>query len=223
MKTFTESELRSIYETKVRKTKDYFGKNNPIPPCPVKKWDNNWNGHDAPRAFAILDFIDWVEKYNINNIDHLAITCDSDAELEFITYENSSPIGYPTYDLHIDYIELHNKFDFFMFNQTIEHLYNPFMAVENIHKYIKPGGYVYTTVPTINIPHMTPAHFNGYNPMGLALLFASAGFEVLEIGQWGNYEYISKLFKDHHWPDLTQVTNANEEKNVAQCWILAKK
>jgi len=46
----------------------------------------------------------------------------------------------------------------------IEHLYNPFMAMENIYKYIKPGGYVYTSVPTINIPHMTPIHYNGYNP-----------------------------------------------------------
>ena len=55
MKTFTESELRSIYETKVKKTEDYFKKNNPIPACPVKQWNNKWDTHDAPRAFAILD------------------------------------------------------------------------------------------------------------------------------------------------------------------------
>ena len=70
---------------------------------------------------------------------------------------------------------------------------------------------------------MTPIHYNGYNPMGLALLFLSTGFEIIEIGQWGNYDYISKLFKNHDWPDATQVSHINEERNVAQCWILAKK
>lgn len=97
------------------------------------------------------------------------------------------------------------------------------MALKTIYNYIKPGGYIYTSVPTINIPHMTPIHYNGYNPMGLALLFLSTGFEIIEIGQWGNYDYISKLFKNHDWSDATQVSHINEERNVAQCWILAKK
>ena len=59
--------------------------------------------------------------------------------------------------------------------------------------------------------------------MGLALLFNSVGFEIIEIGQWGNYDYINKLFKIHKWPDYTMVNHNNEEKNVVQCWILAKK
>ena len=48
-----------------------------------------------------------------------------------------------------------------------------------------------------------------------------------EIGKWGNFEYISRLFQSHGWPGYdtlnknNQVTN--EERNVCQCWILAKK
>ena len=64
---------------------------------------------------------------------------------------------------------------------------------------------------------------DSYNHMGLALLFLSTGFKIIEIGQWGNYDYINKLFRIHGWPDATQVSHTNEEKNVAQCWILAKK
>lgn len=176
-----------------------------------------------PRNFTILDFIEWTTKYGINNVDELGITFDNDPELEFITYKKKTIIKYPPHDLHIFYDEYKLKFDFFIFNQTIEHLYNPFMALKNIYNYIKPGGYVFTSVPTINIPHMTPIHYNGYNPMGLALLFNSVGFEIIEIGQWGNYDYINKLFKIHKWPDYTMVNHNNEEKNVVQCWILAKK
>jgi hypothetical protein len=52
------------------------------------------------------------------------------------------------------------------------------------------------------------------------------GFKVLELGQWGNYEYISKLFLYHAWPGFSHLTSEgirNEEKNVVNCWILAQK
>ena len=71
-----------------------------------------------------------------------------------------------------------------------------------------------------------PIHFNGFTPIGLTMLFKSCGFEVLEVGQWGNYEYITKLFSNHQWPgykDLSDYGIKNEERNVVNCWILAKK
>ena len=136
-------------------------------------------------------------------------------------------LPYPGYDLHTISKHFKNEFDFFLFNQTIEHLYNPFEAIKQIYEIVKPGGYVFTSVPTINIPHMTPVHFNGFTPMGLAMLFKSANFEVIEIGQWGNFEYIQKLWNTHNWPGYDQLHHnniiTNEEKNVCQCWILAKK
>ena len=223
MKKFTENELMSIYVRYVKKSGNYFNKYSTIPRCPVRIWNYSWVGHDIPRNFAILDFIEWTNKYSIHLGDELGITCTIDPELEFISYKNTTLLEYPPYDLHNDYSNLHNKFDFFIFNQTIEHLYNPFMAWENIDKYVKPGGYVFTSVPTINIPHSTPIHYNGYNPMGLALLFHSTGFNIVETGQWGNYDYITKLFNQHSWPDTSQVSHANEERNVAQCWILARR
>lgn len=57
------------------------------------------------------------------------------------------------------------KHDFFMFHQTLEHVYNPWVVVENIGKNVSSGGYVFTSVPTINIPHSTPFHFTGIYPM----------------------------------------------------------
>lgn len=223
MKTFTEPELMAIYSQFVNKNENYFNQYNSIPSCPVRKWNYDWRGHDAPRVFTILDFIAWTNKHGIHSGDELCITCTSDPELEFVSYKNTTILEYPPYDLHNDYKDFHAKFDFLIFNQTIEHLYNPFMALENIYKYVKPGGYVFTSVPTINIPHSTPIHYNGYNPMGIALLFLSTGFEVIETGQWGNYNYIQHIFKDHSWPDVHQVGHVNEERNVAQCWILVRR
>ena len=71
---------------------------------------------------------------------------------------------------------------------------------------------------------MTPIQFNGFTPMGLAMLFKTANFEIIEIGQWGNYEYISKLFDTHTWPGFNKLNDfTNVEKNVVQCWILVRK
>ena len=225
MITFTKNEIRNIYNKHIKplRRNGYYNKNNPLPDCPVKTWNRGWNNKDMPRNFAILDFIDWTKKHNIVTGNELGITCSDDPELEFINYSNKTLLEYPPNDLHIFNDLYSNKFDFFIFNQTIEHLYNPFLALSNIYKYMKFEGYIYTTVPTLNKPHMTPIHFNGYNPMGLAMLFKSAGFEIMEIGQWGNYDYISKLFKFHKWPDARWVEHHNEENNVVQCWILAKK
>jgi len=224
MKTFTSDEIHKLYIDKVKLPNSYFKKYEHVPPCPVKAWNYVWGNNDFPRVWTILDFKEWVEKYNIKS-ESLAYTCASDLELEFIESTKKTHLNYPPYDLHL--LDMKEEFDFFLFNQTIEHLYNPFMAMENIYNSLKSGGYVFTSVPTINIPHMTPIHFNGYTPMGLAMLFKSVGFEIVEIGQWGNFEYIQNLWGTHSWPGFNNLNSngkvTNEESNVCQCWILAKK
>lgn len=223
---FSEKDIIDLYNTKVKKDANYFKKG--LIKCPVKSFNYSWKGKDAPRCFCIRDFIEWIDKYQIKNCKNLGYT-SNDPEIEFINpekktcypYDESLPLETRIQnDLHTFVTK--EKHDFFIFNQTLEHLYNPYMAVQQISKCIIPGGHVFTSVPTVNIPHSTPFNFSNWYPMGLAVLFVNAGFEVLEMGQWGNYNYISKVFKTG-WPDVYQTGEHNEEKNVAQCWILAKK
>lgn len=222
---FSEEEIKKIYLEKVKLPESYFKKYEILPRCPVEKYNYNWGHYDFPRNLCILDFIEWNKKYNIK-IEHLGYTYD-DPELDFINPGKKTLISYPEYDLHTISRNFKNEFDFFLFNQTIEHLYNPFEALKQIYDIVKPGGFVFSSVPTINVPHLTPFHFNGYTPMGLAILFKSANFEIIEIGQWGNFDYIQKLWNTHSWPGYDQLNNnnvvINEEKNVVQCWILARK
>ena len=215
-----------LYRSKVNLHESYFKKYENLPSCPVKQYNYNWGNYDFPRNWCILDFKEWVEKYNIKS-KCLGVTCQSDPEIEFIQSDEIIHLPYPPYDLHTIGDDIKDKFDFFIFNQTLEHLYNPFLAVSSIHKTLKSGGFVFTSVPTLNIPHMVPYHFNGFTPMGLAMLFIVNGFEILEIGQWGNLEYINKLWTTHVWPGYNQLQKnnrvTNERNNVCQCWILARK
>jgi SAM-dependent methyltransferase len=225
--SFTEEDIRQIYNTKVKLPNEYFKKYEILPAIPVSN-KRGWVAYDYPRIRCILDFRDWVKKHNLEYVNHLAYTYNEDPELEFVNFIKNTEISFPPYDLHTISNHYKNEFDFFIFNQTLEHLYNPFEAVKQIYTTLKPGGYVFTSVPTLNIPHSTPLHFNGFTPMGLAMLFKTANFDIVEMGQWGNYEYIQKLFQTHSWPncdDLKMPTGIikNEERNVCQCWILAKK
>lgn len=222
----SEKDLTELYNDHVKLPRSYFKKYEIVPQCPVKQFNYNWGNNDFPRVWCILDFIEWNKKHNII-INHLGYTCVTDPELEFINSEKKTLLTFPEYDLHQISNYYSNEFDFFLFNQTIEHLYNPFEAIKQISKIVKPGGYVFTSVPTINIPHSTPIHFNGFTPMGLAVLFKLADFKIIEIGQWGNYNYIQQLWKTHNWPGYNCLNRGNviinEEKNVCQCWILAMK
>lgn len=225
MKYFSEAELTELYDTIVKKPESYFTKYELLPSCPVKAWNYDWSGHDFPRTWCILDFREWITTHNINP-DHVGYT-SNDPELEFLPYKTKQLVEYPPYDLHTIGTQFYKWFDFFLFNQTLEHLYNPYIAVESLYKTIKPGGYVFTSVPTLNIPHMTPIHYGGYNPMGLAILFVSAGFEIVETGQWGNFEYIQQLWSTHWWPGYETLQKngrvTNSERDVCQCWILARR
>jgi hypothetical protein len=227
MDTFDEQFVKKLYSEKVDLPQSYFEKYENLSDCfKIIKIPSHY---DFPRVRCILDFKEWVEKYKIKP-SFMGVTCLTDPELQFIKAEKILNFPYPPFDLHTigtvlsDGIE---PLDFFIFNQTIEHLYNPFLAIKNVNKIMKQDGYVFTSVPVMNIPHMMPFHYNGYTPIGLAMLFVVNGFEVVEIGQWGNLDYIKQQWQDIKWPTYQDLSHdgiiKNEKDRACQCWILAKK
>jgi len=235
IRTFSTREIIDLYNTKVSKSVNYFKKYENLDSFKDGIIDEMLVGRDYPRVPCILDFKEWVLKYNIKP-KNLAVTCKKDFELKYLKYKNITELSYEgdldynnnENDLH--FLNLKDKtHDFFLFSQTLEHLYNPLLAVKNIFNNLPSKAYVFTSVPCINIPHRVPWHYYGIYPIGLVTLFMSVGFNILETGQWGNHNYIKFLFKNHTWPDYEQLKIAgngivtNEDRNVAQCWCLAQK
>jgi SAM-dependent methyltransferase len=225
-KLFSEEEIHNTYNKFVNKNKDYLNKFSPFPfHLNKNKW--KWEGKDFPRIPCVLDFQDWIIKHNITFFDSVLSTCINDPELEFLSYNKITYLPYDKKNGDFHTLDLNQKFDFVIFNQTIEHLYNPFLSMKNLYNHLNDGGFLFTSLPTINIPHMVPFHFNGFTPIGLCMLMKSVGFEIVELGFWGNFNYISQLFQNHTWPsyeDLLIDNNiSNEPKNTVQCWILVQK
>jgi SAM-dependent methyltransferase len=227
-KYFSEQDIKDLYNKYVVKDNEYyeshknlFWKVSSIIPS------NIWNSidKDYPRLPAIVDLYGWLNKYNLNNFDSVLSTCRGDPELYFIKSKQTDFAEYDgtNFDLHM--LDLPKKdYDFIMVNQTLEHLYNPTHALERLYNHIKPGGYFFTSVPFINIPHNMPFHYWGINPLGLTILCKTVGFEVMEVGFYGSREYVVNMFYSRYWPGLNVLKETqNDPFFTAQCWILCKK
>jgi SAM-dependent methyltransferase len=232
MKLFTEKDIIDTYNQHVVKEPSYFNKVDERYQTLSKEDKDRWFDKDFPRLASIFDFQDWVDKYKLKQVDNLLATCNTDPELEYIKSNNTVFCDYSEnkkYDLHTLDLEF-KKYDLIIFNQTLEHLYNPFISMQSLYNHLKVGGYLYTTVPTLNIPHMVPFHFWGITPIGMCMLSKSVGFDVLECGYWGNLKYINYIFSHSGWPTTADVmensgviTNDSSLTCQSQTWVLLKK
>jgi len=224
-----QNEIYDIYNKyiKINETEEYKNRYVPLPPQkPTKKW--KWEGKDFPRVISLLEFERYMIKYGFFFKNVLSFNGSSDPEYEYMNYENITNYNYSediiNNDLHT--LNLDKKdFDFLMINQTIEHLYNPILCLKNIYNHLCDGGIFYANVPANNIPHSTPEHYyTGITPSGLGVMTKLAGFEILEIGQWGNRQYLNTLFTSG-WSDYNYSSRPgfNEIDCPIITWILAKK
>lgn len=156
---------------------------------------------DFPRLVAILEFERIVSECGIRASDVLMLNGGEtgDPELGFLPHDRVHRYDYETDpvrgDLHTLAFEDGRQFDFVLFSQTLEHLYNPSLSMDNVFAATRPGGWAWTSVPTVSGLHQLPFHFStGFTPIGVAALFAGAGFDVEHVGQWGNGKYTAHLF-----------------------------
>lgn len=71
--------------------------------------------------------------------------------------------------------------------QVLEHLPHPWIAIQEMHRILRPGGYCVVTVPQLNELHEQPHDYYRYTNYGLSILFEDAGFVVEHMDQRGSY------------------------------------
>ena len=93
-----------------------------------------------------------------------------------------------------------------MYSQTLEHLYDPPLAVARMYNLAAPGGLVWISLPFWNVPHMRPSHQQGLSPCGLFGLLRGAGFEVVKLGWFGTWAYSNALARPGaKWPNYARL------------------
>lgn len=226
----SESEIKDLYTKYIEKPHTYHRRLLQAEDFESLELASFWSakGKDVSRIFSILDFQDWIQKYKIQP-HRLLFTCEFDPELYFLPNHIDMKTYIPYegdgngYDLHVLHLDEKN-YDFVLVSQTLEHVYNPGKMMETIWNHMAPGGYFFTSVPTVNIPHNTPIHFQHFFPIGLVTLAIQHNFEVVEVGYWGNKEYILKMFDTVSWPDIYQLRSLeNDPHHPVACWCLLRK
>jgi SAM-dependent methyltransferase len=155
---------------------------------------------EFPRLIIILEFKRLIAANAIRSDRLLMLNggASADPEAQHLAHRD---VEYADYESDPQRHDLHrlqltsDDFDFVLMSQTLEHLYNPLLALARLRAVMRDGGWLWTSVPTVSRQHQLPLHFHtGFTPIGLACLLTQSGFDVVEIGQWGNTKYISHLF-----------------------------
>lgn len=225
----SEEEIRNLYAEFVKPNSFEEYKNRYVPLPFEKNGQWRWENKDFARVVALLEFERSVKALGIFSEKALSINGENDPEWLYVPTKKIVHINYEKdpqrYDLHT--LDLPEKdFDFVMVNQTFEHVYDPIRCLENIYKHMRSGGILYLSVPSINMSHNAPFHFyTGFTPTALGAIAMLVGFKIVSIGQWGNSEYIQKMFATNDWPDYRQLNNPgfNDSNCPVIVWIFAIK
>ena len=85
------------------------------------------------------------------------------------------------------------RFDFILFNQTLEHIPDPLSVLRELHRVLKIGGRILCSAPLFYEEHMQPYDFFRYTQFGFRHLFVKAGFTVERVdwmeGYFGTVAY----------------------------------
>lgn len=89
------------------------------------------------------------------------------------------------------------SFDTVLCNEVLEHVYKPQEVLQEIVRILKPGGYVYITVPMMWCLHYEPYDFWRYTPFSLRNLLEDAGLRVEKIERSGGlFSLVGQRFSD---------------------------
>ena len=133
--------------------------------------------------------------------------------------------------------EINEKYDKIICLAILEHVYNPFKAVENLTKMLKKNGTLYGYVPYLYHYH---AHknlkFQDYFRFSKdALIYLFKDFDNLELYPYrGRYSHAFNIMFPGRWKNYLEKTGINifldkfasDEKNTKQCsgyYFIAKK
>jgi len=135
-----------------------------------------------------------------------------------IPFSEFKLLPYPEYDI----CNLHNldsQWDFMLADQVLDHVRNPWVAVEEVRKHLCPGGVAVFTTPFLYHAHPSPNDYWRFTSEGMRVLCAS--FAEVITGQWSDQHSVAAPFK--YDPKTTGLNDRTNDLSLPMVvWTVAR-
>ena len=82
---------------------------------------------------------------------------------------------------------LNDSFDSIFTSEVFEHIFNVDHVLSEIHRVMKPGGYILITLPFVWEEHEAPWDFARYTSYAISHILNQSGFDIVVIDKSSNY------------------------------------
>jgi len=169
-----------------------------------------------------------IEKFNQPGLKAIEFGGSNEIVKKFlpkVDYETAP--NYPEVDIQNLKGFPDNKYDIVVLDQILEHVEEPFQAMSEIHRILKPGGTLIAAVPFLVYVHPTPDDFWRFTESGIRKLCKN--FSRVDVSWWGN-RVAMHLINKYGFPlkvwqarMLLGFTLRNEKNFPVIYWFLAQK
>lgn len=101
---------------------------------------------------------------------------------------------YPKYDAEVLAPCPDSSLDVVVADQVLEHVQRPWVAAEQFHRVLKPGGVAVVATPGLYPIHPSPLDCWRILPDGYRVLFPQEKWITMELGMWGNAKRVGFEF-----------------------------
>jgi SAM-dependent methyltransferase len=186
-----------------------------FPPAPSA--DEHW------QRVAMNDVVeDWIAALGPPTRSAVEVSGDLHGDRPWKEY---AALNYPDFDLCAPLTE-ERRFDVVICEQVLEHVPDPWQAVENLRDLCKPGGHLLVSTPFLIKVHELAAigmlDYWRFTPRGLRTLLERGGLEVEQVGSWGNRMCVVGNFSDWSARRPWHMMR-NETDFPVQVWAFARR
>lgn len=119
-----------------------------------------------------------------------------------------------------------DTYDFVVLDEILEHVERPWLAVDQVHRILKPGGYLIASTPFMVAVHKVPMDYWRFTQDGLRVLLEK--YSEVETHSWGNpgsvtYIMNGMMVSTQDAIDAGAFDLTNNEKFAIDVWAYAKK
>jgi SAM-dependent methyltransferase len=149
--------------------------------------------------------------------DVIEVSGDLRGDLPWKSYQS---LTYPEFDICATSVK-DADVDLVVCEQVLEHVRDPYLAVRNLTRLVRPGGLVLVSTPFLVRLHAHPEDHWRFSPSGMRLLLEAGGLEVVWVRSWGNRRCVNANLR--RWAAYRPWRSLRNDKDLPLVvWALAR-